>query len=748
MKKPPIKHNCQYDIIHSVPYCSKYVDLLNSGKAEECLTSHFYSSFPEFKTTTCLFSNDKLDVVNMVQLYSAKDSCYFNKKSLLATFSKPPSKKKVKFSGKNSFEVPYENMQKPDTNFNLLTNDIVIDRKIFLDKVDDFKQSKYQFNNSNEVSGMTLESTFNTNCVVKTRSDNFSETTKFITSLCLELHVPTREDKKPDSQVDPIHAIFYNVSKGLRPENEFSFTGVIIWNNNETCHNTINYDLQFENIKYVSSESNLIDEFIQVMRLWDPDILIGYEIEMLSWGYLINRGNTIGINLLQKLSKIRNLDIKTIRNNTLEIVGRILLNLWRIVKHEISLQSYTIENISYHILSERVPKHTFKDLTRWWNDNNGFYKFKTINYYTKRLKIQMQLIDKLDIISQTSELAKLFGIQFYEVLSRGSQFRVESMMLRLSKPLNFISLSPNVQQRAKMKAPEFLPLIFEPESKFYDDPILVLDFQSLYPSIIIAYNYCFSTCLGRVQLLKENHAFEFGAYQIKFTQGILKKLIKDNEIIFSPCGVSFVKPTVRQGILPTMLNEILQTRLMVKNSMKLYKDDEYLQKILHSRQLGLKLIANVTYGYTAANFSGRMPCVELGDSVVSKGRETLLRAIKLVEETQKWGAKVVYGDTDSLFVLLKNKSREEAFAIGLDIANAVTNDNPTPVKLKLEKVYQPCILQTKKRYVGYAYENINQKTPVFDAKGIETIRRDGCPAVSKVSGNGGNYLPKHFYLIF
>lgn len=52
-----------------------------------------------------------------------------------------------------------------------------------------------------------------------------------------------------------------------------------------------------------------------------------------------------------------------------------------------------------------------------------------------------------------------------------------------------------------MKAPEYLPLILEPHSRLYTDPLIVLDFQSLYPSMIIAYNYCFSTCLGRVELL-------------------------------------------------------------------------------------------------------------------------------------------------------------------------------------------------------------------------------------------------------
>ena len=62
-----------------------------------------------------------------------------------------------------------------------------------------------------------------------------------------------------------------------------------------------------------------------------------------------------------------------------------------------------------------------------------------------------------------------------------------------------------------------------------------------------------------------------------------------------------------------MVEEILDTRLMVKRCMSRYKSDKGLHKLLHARQLGLKLIANVTFGYAAANFSGRMPCVEVGE---------------------------------------------------------------------------------------------------------------------------------------
>lgn len=181
-----------------------------------------------------------------------------------------------------------------------------------------------------------------------------------------------------------------------------------------------------------------------------------------------------------------------------------------------------------------------------------------------------------------------------------------------------------------------------------------------------------------------------------------------------------------------MLEEILSTRLMVKQAMKECKGDKSLTKVLDARQLGLKLISNVTYGYTAASFSGRMPCVELADSIVSKGRETLERAIKTVETTPQWGGKVIYGDTDSIFVLLNGKTKEQAFLIGQEIADVVTAQNPKPIKLKFEKVYLPCLLQTKKRYVGFAYETPDQKEPIYDAKGIETVRRDFCPAVSKL----------------
>ncbi|CAG9769330.1 unnamed protein product [Ceutorhynchus assimilis] len=602
-------------------------------------------------------------------------------------------------------------------------------------------------NKSCQISGMSHHNSYGFDVSVQNlQAARAIRQHQFLTTMIMELHIRTRGDLKPDPQFDNICAIFYSIYNDV-PESDLKKSrtrGVIAVNvlpadGRASRQDFLNGISERDcDITYVDNEEVLINNFLMVIKYWDPDILAGYEIEMLSWGYLMERASVLSINVLTSLgrSQLHKYGKIKLKNNRpdmdTKIIGRIVLDVWRIMRHEIALQSYTFESIVYHILHRRVPMYQFKNLTFWWDHKTNLYRHRVIRYYLQRADTVLELFEKLDFLNRTSELARLFGILFYEVLSRGTQFRVESMMLRLAKPLNYVPVSPEIEQRARMKAPEYIALVMEPESKLYTDPVIVLDFQSLYPSIMIAYNYCFTTCLGRISSLGTNHPFEFGATQLKVSKKIVEKLCKRDLINYSPCGVAFVKQKLREGILPRMLKEVIDTRLMVKNSMKENKGDTNLQKVLHNRQLGLKLIANVTYGYTAANFSGRMCCVEVGDSVVSKGRETLQRAIAMVESTPEWEAKVVYGDTDSMFVLVPGKTRAEAFEIGKKIADAVTADNPDPIKLKLEKVYQPCILQTKKRYVGYMYDGPDQKEPVYEAKGIETVRRDGCPAVSKM----------------
>ncbi|KAJ0178950.1 hypothetical protein K1T71_005725 [Dendrolimus kikuchii] len=558
----------------------------------------------------------------------------------------------------------------------------------------------------------------------------------FLTLMLVEVHTEIREDFHPNPSLDAIKAIFIKVTNDC-PSNHFlakCITEIYVVDELPTPKYLDRCVFGIP-VFYFNSESNLLEKVIELVHKHDPDIMCGYEIESNSWGYIIERSQILGVEIVREISRItekhRQKRWRSDESFEGNIIGRVIFNVWRLFRHELALSSYSFENCMYEILKERVPKFSVTQLAEWWNDESRILRWIPVEYYLTKLSGTVRMLEKLDIINRTSELARLFGLQWWEVLSRGSQFRVESLMLRAARPLNLIALSPTVKQRATMRAPECLPLIFEPESRFYADPIVVLDFQSLYPSMMIAYNYCFSTCIGRVQNINGDAAYEFGAWCLRMNRSKLEALVKKGLVHWSPVGVGFVKATVRRGVLPSLLRRILAARQAVKKSMKM-QTDENVKKAMHSRQLGLKLIANVTYGYTAANFSGRMPCVEVGDSVVAKGRETLERAIKLVRNNPKWNAKVVYGDTDSMFVQIPGGTRAEAFEIGQQIADAVTADNPSPVALKLEKVYQPCILQTKKRYVGFMYESPDQEDPIYEAKGIETVRRDGCPAGVKL----------------
>ncbi|XP_017078698.1 DNA polymerase zeta catalytic subunit isoform X1 [Drosophila eugracilis] len=619
----------------------------------------------------------------------------------------------------------------------------VLERSSFLRQLEGNSQ-RQQHDLSFGLSHATLDNTFG----FKVNLENLQQAKadvdcNHLTIITLEVFVSTRGELQPDPMHDEIRVLFYAIEHSLPDENLPSKAcGYIMVNNaqdllSEGLIHGLDRDIE---VQVVANEAEAFEALLTLCGRWDADIYAGYEIEMSSWGYVIDRAKYLCFNIAPLLSRVPTQKVRdfvdedreqfTDLDVEMKLCGRILLDVWRLMRSEIALTSYTFENVMYHILHKRCPWHTTKSLSEWFA--SPCTRWIVMEYYLERVRGTLALLDQLDLLGRTTEMAKLIGIQFYEVLSRGSQFRVESMMLRIAKPKNLVPLSPSVQARAHMRAPEYLALIMEPQSRFYADPLIVLDFQSLYPSMIIAYNYCFSTCLGRVEHLGSSSAFEFGASQLRVPRQMLQKLMEHDLITVSPCGVVFVKREVREGILPRMLTEILDTRQMVKQSMKLHKDSSALQRILHSRQLGLKLMANVTYGYTAANFSGRMPSVEVGDSVVSKGRETLERAIKLVEMNEKWKVRVVYGDTDSMFVLVPGRNRAEAFRIGEEIAQAVTEMNPHPVKLKLEKVYQPCMLQTKKRYVGYMYETADQAQPVYEAKGIETVRRDGCPAVAKM----------------
>jgi DNA polymerase zeta len=604
----------------------------------------------------------------------------------------------------------------------------------------------------------------------------------------MEVFCCSRSDSKvvltPNPKHDPIEIICYiieeiiadseteckNVSFGVLnvlPDNSHDYNDPSYLKHSRIKRNLLKSTVFPPNMDFIflKNEIDLILRFNQIMQEKDVDFYVGYEIQNKSFGYLIERSKVLHINSLQQLSKIpneppsRRNDYDTYaeeHNSGIFITGRIVLNLWKIMSQELKLSNYTYHNVAYNLLRQRIPVFSHGHMTRWYG--HVFKQKYTFVQLYRLTKLNLDLLEKLDFIRRTSECARLYGIDFYSIISRGSQFRVEATLLKIAHKMGYIAISPSKKQVSNQAPMAVIPLVMEPISKFYEDPVVVLDFQSLYPSMIIAYNLCFSTILGKLSTGGGGNKDTNGnlgviSYPEKLTAEMAYLLDSDDQHIeflknnfnysninradklydvntntfLAPNGSIFCSKSTRLGVLPTMLKDILETRFMIKRAMKRYSADsdsdgyDILRRVLDARQLSIKYLANVTYGYTGAGFSGRMPMAELADAIVQCGRSTLEWAMHYIQNHSNWKAEVVYGDTDSIFVRLPGRTKDQAISLGQEIALEITSKCPPNVVLKYEKVFFPCILASKKRYVGYAYETLQQKIGHFDAKVINMI---------------------------
>ncbi|EEA08392.1 DNA polymerase family B, putative [Cryptosporidium muris RN66] len=311
-------------------------------------------------------------------------------------------------------------------------------------------------------------------------------------------------------------------------------------------------------------------------------------------------------------------------------------------------------------------------------------------------------------------------------------------------------------------------MVIEPNSSLQYSPVTLLGFQSLYPSIMMAYNMCFSTILGNIHTSVSSDNQHINEITNKLgtknnypwfqmIDCIFKEYANIELLSYHTDNINFnrniMKKTIRQGLLPQLIDEILKIRLMLKeckscyelyreeimnnynqktnyakNKLSNYSIHEYSSviksidstlKYLEYRQLGLKLFMNILYGYAAASFCGRIPLSDLADSIIMTARDT--------------NAQIIYGDTDSVFVKLEGRSLQEAFTITNNIVDTVTSMNPFPIKLNTQGVLLPCLLISKKKYPGFIYEKIgniwNESTPKFICRGNKIIRRDQCQLV-------------------
>ena len=560
----------------------------------------------------------------------------------------------------------------------------------------------------------------NTNQVVPVAASRKREKS-YLTYIYLEVFPETRPGLSPDPLLDRVHSILYQTiddygvdTQGVIAIRSFLHSPGTIWG--EYGHA----------LEWVETEVELMHAFCTVWQRTDPDLVISFDTSKETLGYLIARSQTLKLDLTSRLT--RRIDSTTIhfegKHNRAakKIQGRIVFDAWRMVKSEIKLQTHSFSNMVYQVLGHRIPCYSWDTLHQWMHTIPRYTR--VLDYFRRRLELTRALVEHFGFIDGACQLARIYGVDLLSVVIRGSQFRVESILKRYCLyNTDYLLLSATEKQVKSQKDLESIPLVLEPEKSFSDDPVIVLDFQSLYPSIMIAYNLCFSTCLGK---LRDEGYKQFG---VTFMKGSIFSGLQPDDIHVTPNNVGFLRTHKRIGIIPRLMHVLLQTRIMTKEAMKKTKPGTLAHSRLMHQQLGLKLLCNTTYGYTGAGHTGRMPCSDLADAIVSLARRTLETAKVLVEENREWGAEVIYGDTDSLMIKLPGKTVAQAFALGKEIAQTINSHNPAPIEILLEKVYCPFLIIAKKHYSGLKYDSPTAD-PCLDSKGLEAIRRDSCSAAS------------------
>ncbi|XP_055528317.1 DNA polymerase delta catalytic subunit [Wyeomyia smithii] len=471
------------------------------------------------------------------------------------------------------------------------------------------------------------------------------------------------------------------------------------------------------------SEQELLNKWASFVRESDPDILTGYNINNFDIPYLLNRANHLKVKnfeYLGRVTNIRSVIKETViqskqmgrrENKYVNFEGRVPFDLLFVLLRDYKLRSYTLNAVSYHFLQEQKEDVHHSIITDLQNESDQTRR-RLAMYCLKDAYLPLRLLNKLMCIVNYMEMARVTGVPLSCLLTRGQQIKVMSQLLRKCKECGY--LIPSYHGSGSEEQYEGATVI-EPKRGYYADPISTLDFASLYPSIMMAHNLCYTS------LLQPGNKEKLG--------------LTDDQITRTPANNMFVKSSVRKGILPEILESLLAARKRAKADLKV-ETDPFKRSVLDGRQLALKISANSVYGFTGAQV-GKLPCLEISGSVTAYGR-TMIEQTKqeveqrfTVENGYENDAVVIYGDTDSVMVNFGVKSLERSMELGREAADFVSAKFVKPIKLEFEKVYYPYLLINKKRYAGL-YFTRPDKYDKMDCKGIETVRRDNSPLVANL----------------
>jgi DNA polymerase I len=424
----------------------------------------------------------------------------------------------------------------------------------------------------------------------------------------------------------------------------------------------------------------LLEQFISYVQKFNPDAIVGYGTNTTDWLYLKERCHKLGLKLC--IDRACTEPHTSVYGHT-SLTGMANLDLADFADEFPDVKVKTLQNLADHLGIMKTAQHPIiedVDFADHWDDKQKREALKSFSTDNAR-RVKGVTTALLDFAMQLSNLVSL---PLDHVMTAAVGFRVEWFLIKHAQKIGEL-IPKRIEQPYR---PYAGGIVLKPQAGLHQN-IAVLDFKSMYPNIMIAYNLSPDTYIPPKDQTPPSGVFEAPEVKHKFQK----------------------EPP---GFYKEVLSYLISVRSEIRAKMKALNPKSVEYQVLDARQKAVKVITNAAYGY--AGWTGarwyRKPVAEAASAW---GRHTILTAIKMAENA---GLKVVYGDTDSLFITYEEKKTQE-------LERQIQQE--LGLEIERDKLYTRIFFtEAKKRYAGLLPDGS------LDIVGLEVIRGDWAEVAKKV----------------
>lgn len=444
-------------------------------------------------------------------------------------------------------------------------------------------------------------------------------------------------------------------------------------------------------IEHLSSEKEMLERTAEIIDSIDPDMVTTYFGDGFDLPYIKKRADKLGVPF--EIGKNKT-SIQIPRNkNQARIVGIPHIDAFKFIRYIFGtswrLDSYSLDNVAEELLQEKKHQVDLNNLADDWNNNKNLEIYA--KYNLQDAKLTFEITEK--IFPALTEFTSLIQVSPDDLIRMRFSRLVENYLLKRAEEMNIINPNKPSNEAISVRRQKHIQgaFVFEPKPGLYED-VVVFDFLSLYPTIIVSHN--------------------IGA------ETVTKTKPKDLKLVWDVPERHYYINKKPKAMMAQVLSEIINMRVKLKEQRKELVKTKQDLSFIDSRLYSLKILANSFYGYFAF-YGARWYSFEGADSITAFARNYIKQVIQQATDA---GFHVIYSDTDSVMIALKDKSQVQAHKF----VDKINKNLPGAMELEFEGYFPRAIfVGTRGNGAGakkkYALIDEEEKIKIT---GFATVRRN------------------------